>query len=108
MSLMRRAHQGVPTQFGLGVSPSALVVGERAGYDLRSLVPVYTRVLREGYWLRAEGLSFPRRRWAWPATPRACCAGSARDPAYLSTCGGSSASDPRSPRSSSRPASTSS
>ena len=57
MSLMRRAHQGVPTQFGLGVSPSALVVGERAGYDLRSLVPVYSRVLRPGYWLRAGGLN---------------------------------------------------
>ncbi|MHB1559132.1 MAG: GNAT family N-acetyltransferase [Isosphaeraceae bacterium] len=61
MSLMRRAHQGMPTQFGLGVSPSALVVGERAGYDLRSLVPVYTRVLRPGYWLRAGGLNLPRR-----------------------------------------------
>lgn len=61
MSLMRRAHQGVPTQFGLGVSPSALVVGERAGYDLRSLVPVSTRVLRPGYWLRAGGLNLPRR-----------------------------------------------
>ena len=56
MSLMRRAHQGVATQFGLGVSQAALVVGERAGYELRSLVPVYTRVLRAGYWLRAGGL----------------------------------------------------
>ncbi len=61
MSLMRQAHQGVATQFGLGVSQAALVVGERAGYDLRSLVPVYTRVLRAGYWLRARGLS-PWRR----------------------------------------------
>ena len=56
MSLMRQAHQGVPTQFGLGVSQAALVVGERAGYELRSLVPVYTRVLRPGYWLRTSGL----------------------------------------------------
>jgi hypothetical protein len=56
MSLMRRAHQGAGTQFGLGVSQAALVVGERAGYELRSLVPVYTRVLRAGYWLRAGGL----------------------------------------------------
>src|SRR5262249_21120069 len=39
MSLMRRAHQSAPTQFGLGVSQAALVVGERAGYELRSLVP---------------------------------------------------------------------
>jgi hypothetical protein len=57
MSLMRLAHRGVATQFGLGVSQAALVVGERAGYELRSLVPVYTRVLRSGYWLRAGGLS---------------------------------------------------
>jgi len=56
MSLMRQAHQGVETQFGLGVSQSALVVGERAGYELRSLVPVYTRILRAGYWLRTSGL----------------------------------------------------
>ena len=56
MSLMRRAHQGVGTQFGLGVSQAALVVGERAGYELRSLVPVYTRVLRAGYWFRSGGL----------------------------------------------------
>ena len=53
MSLMRRAHQGVPTQFGLGVSPSALVVGERAGYELRAMVPAFARTLRAGYWLRA-------------------------------------------------------
>jgi hypothetical protein len=57
MSLMRLAHRGVETQFGLGVSQAALVVGERAGYELRSLVPVYTRVLRSGYWLRTGGLS---------------------------------------------------
>jgi hypothetical protein len=56
MSLMRQAHQGVATQFGLGVSQAALVVGERAGYELRSLVSVYTRVLRAGYWLRTGGL----------------------------------------------------
>jgi hypothetical protein len=81
MSLMRTAHQGVATQFGLGVSQAALVVGERAGYELRSLVPVYTRVLRAGYWLRAGGLSRMQRglrlardvasRWLRPpAVPR--------------------------------------
>ena len=36
MSLMRLAHQGAATQFGLGVSQAALVVGERAGYELRA------------------------------------------------------------------------
>jgi hypothetical protein len=56
-SLMRKAHEGVQTQFGLGVSPSALVVGERIGYELRSLVPVYVRVLRPGYWLRTQEVS---------------------------------------------------
>ena len=55
ISMMRQVHQGVETQFGLGVSESALGVGERAGYELRGLVPVYTRVLRAGYWLRAAG-----------------------------------------------------
>jgi hypothetical protein len=82
MSLMRRAHQGVATQFGLGVSQAALVVGERAGYELRSLVPVFTRVLRPSYWLRAAGLAPWRRALAMareaayrpirrPAAPRA-------------------------------------
>jgi hypothetical protein len=61
MSLMRLAHQGVPTQFGLGVSQAALVVGERAGYELRGLVPAYTRVLRASYWLRAGGLGARQR-----------------------------------------------
>ena len=48
ISLMRKAHEGVATQFGLGVSQAALVVGERAGYELRGLVPAYVRVLRPG------------------------------------------------------------
>jgi hypothetical protein len=62
ISMMRQSHQGVETQFGLGVSPSALAVGERAGYELRGLVPVYTRLLRPGYWLRAAEAS-PLTRW---------------------------------------------
>jgi hypothetical protein len=80
-SLMRMAHKGVATQFGLGVSEAALVVGERIGYELRSLVPVYVRVLRAGYWMRSNGLSFMARglrlardvasRWIQaPVTPR--------------------------------------
>jgi hypothetical protein len=56
MSLMRKAHEGTVTQFGMGVSQAALVVGERAGYRLRQHIPVYARVLRAGYWLRAEGM----------------------------------------------------
>ncbi len=53
-SLMRKAHQDVPTQFGLGVSPAALVVGERIGYELRGLVPVYVRVLKTAFWIRSD------------------------------------------------------
>jgi hypothetical protein len=61
ISLMRKAHDGCATQFGLGVSQPALVVGERAGYELRSMVPVYARVLRAGYWLRTVGPSPTQR-----------------------------------------------
>ncbi len=60
-SLMRKAHEGVVTQFGLGVSQAALVVGERIGYELRSLVPAYVRVLRPGYWMRTGGSSIVSR-----------------------------------------------
>lgn len=61
MSLMRKAHEGTSTQFGLGVSQAALVVGERTGYKLRSQVAVYTRVVRTRYWLRAHRLSLLQR-----------------------------------------------
>jgi hypothetical protein len=61
ISLMRKAHEGVATQFGLGVSQAALVVGERAGYELRALVPVYIRVIRRGYLIQASGLSLLSR-----------------------------------------------
>jgi hypothetical protein len=70
ISLMRKAHEGVATQFGLGVSQAALVVGERAGYELRGLVPVYVRILQPGYWIRTSGLSLVSRglRFARDAT----------------------------------------
>ena len=82
ISLMRLSHQGAQTQFGLGVSPSALAVGERAGYELRGLVPVYNRVLRAGYWLRSGsaglvarwmrlGRDLASRLIRLPARPRA-------------------------------------
>ena len=57
ISLMRKAHEESATQFGLGVSQAALIVGERIGYELRSSVPVYTCMLRTSYWLRTAGLS---------------------------------------------------
>ena len=61
INLMRLSHKEVATQFGLGVSSSALAVGERAGYELRSFVPVYNRVLRLGYRLRKADRSLPKR-----------------------------------------------
>jgi hypothetical protein len=56
-SLLRRAHQGVETQFSLGATQVAEAVGERTGYKVREQVPVYVRVLRPLYWLRTAGLS---------------------------------------------------
>jgi hypothetical protein len=61
ISLMRKAHEGTATQFGLGVSQAALVVGERAGYELRGSVPVYTRTLRPSHWLRTTSLGHLQR-----------------------------------------------
>jgi hypothetical protein len=61
ISLMRLSHQGTATQFGLGVSPSALAVGERAGYELRGLVPVYARVLKASYFSRVAGVGRLKR-----------------------------------------------
>jgi hypothetical protein len=55
-SLLRRAQQGVATQFAVGATEVATAIGERSGYEVRDRVPVYTRVLRAGYWLRAGGL----------------------------------------------------
>jgi hypothetical protein len=55
LSLLRQVHRGLATQFALGATPVAQAVGERAGYEVRSLVPVYNRVLRVGYWLRTVG-----------------------------------------------------
>jgi len=46
LSLMRRSHKGVPTQYGLGGSDAARAVGLRGGYTLVTRVPVYRRVLR--------------------------------------------------------------
>ena len=72
MSLMRTAHQGVATQFGLGVSEAALVVGERAGYELRTLAaPVCTTRRLESRLLAAGGWIEPCQSCA-PAGPGCC------------------------------------
>jgi hypothetical protein len=57
LSLLRQVHRGLATQFALGATPVAQAVGERAGYEVRGLVPVYNRVLRVGYWLRTVSQS---------------------------------------------------
>jgi hypothetical protein len=61
LSLMRRAHKGLPTLFGLGATDLAHQVAERAGYELIRLVPAYTRAVRAGYWFRVAGLSSHKR-----------------------------------------------
>jgi hypothetical protein len=55
-SLLRQAQQGVATQFAVGATEVATAIGERSGYVVRDRVPVFTRVLRTRYWLRAGGL----------------------------------------------------
>jgi hypothetical protein len=66
-NLMRRAHAATPMQFGLGGSYAGRTVGERGGYALIGHIPVYQKVLRPGYWLRAGGLSTTQR---WPRLAR--------------------------------------
>jgi len=56
-SLMRKAHEGVPTQFGLGGSAAGRAVIKRGGYEPREPVSVYQRVLRPGFWLRSPAPS---------------------------------------------------
>jgi hypothetical protein len=54
-SLMRRAHEAAPTQFGLGGSDAGRTVIKRGGYEPREPVPVYQRVIRPAHWMRASG-----------------------------------------------------
>jgi len=61
-SLMRKAHQGVPTQFGLGGTEAGRTVIKRGGYTTRNLIPVYQRVLRPAHWLQVPALSFVEKR----------------------------------------------
>jgi hypothetical protein len=61
VSLMRKANECAPTQFGLGGSTAARKVSQRARYDLRGLFPVYQRVLRPAHWLRVPDLGLSHR-----------------------------------------------
>ena len=56
MSLLRLLHQEGETQFALGATPVAVLIGERTGYEPREVVAVYTYVLRADYWLRNMSL----------------------------------------------------
>jgi hypothetical protein len=57
-SLMRRAHESVPTQFGLGGTEAGRTVIKRGGYEVRDPIPVYQRVLRPSHWLQVPELGF--------------------------------------------------
>ena len=61
ISLMRKAHDGPATQFGLGVARQHLSWENELAMSYGSVVPVYTRVLRAGYWLRTTGLKSSQR-----------------------------------------------
>lgn len=54
-ALMRQAHRGTRTQYGLGGSDQGQAVIVGAGYSLVAAVPVFQRVLRAGYRLRVPG-----------------------------------------------------
>src|SRR5271157_740540 len=60
-SLMRRAHEGAPTQFGLGGTAAGRAVIKRGGYEVRDLIPVYQRVLRPSHWFQVPALDFAAR-----------------------------------------------
>ena len=60
--LMLRAHRGTETQYGFGGSQAGRSVIDRGGYQLVARVPVYQKVLRPGYRLRAGG---PRKLARW-------------------------------------------
>jgi hypothetical protein len=61
MSLMRLAYQAVATRFGLGLTRSALPVGQRVGYKLRGLVPGYNGILCASSWRRMRGSGMVER-----------------------------------------------
>jgi hypothetical protein len=60
-SLMRRAHQSVPTQFVLGGTEAARTVLKGGGYAARDPIRVYQRVLRPSHWFRVPALGFAAR-----------------------------------------------
>lgn len=59
--LMMRGHSYAQTQYALNYSDAARRVIEAAGYELRSVVPVYQRVLRPSFAMRIEGQPLWRR-----------------------------------------------
>ncbi len=60
-SLMRTAYCRTPTQFGLGGSGAARVIGKPTGYADKAPVPVYQRVLNPLHWLRDPSLGVAAR-----------------------------------------------
>jgi hypothetical protein len=60
-SLMRKAHELAPTQFGLGGSKAGRTLIKRGGYVLQNPVDVYQYVAHPTYWLRLPGLGMGSR-----------------------------------------------
>ena len=54
LPLLRLAHRLTPTQYGLGGSVDSRRVVDAVGYHTQGTVPVFQRVLRAGYRLRAS------------------------------------------------------
>ncbi len=60
-SLMRKANQQTPTQFGLGGNEAGRTMGKRSGYVPQDPIPAYQRVLHPLHWLRVPGLRLQER-----------------------------------------------
>ncbi len=62
-ALMRHIHQMTPTQYAFGTTAAARRSFDAAGYERLADVPVFRKVLRAGYRLRAAGAvrEVPRR-----------------------------------------------
>ncbi len=62
VSLMRKIHESVPTQFVVGGTEACRAVIKRSGYIPGNALPIYQRVLRPVHWLRVPKLSIAERR----------------------------------------------
>ncbi len=61
VSLMRKIHESVPTQFVVGGTEACRAVVKRSGYIPGNALPIYQRILRPVHWLRVPKLSIAER-----------------------------------------------